>query len=200
MLALDLSRIRTAQERFEQVYQPEALRGGQRRLPGRRAGVAGVRHLQGQGAVSARRPGADDARAAVQPVPGAVRRGRSTRRSTCGISRTTPNTGRGRARDRRGRSDDGVLRERRDRPRPADAGAVLSVAADEAALPEDCQGLCPVCGTNLNRGTCTCNARLGRSAVRGAEEHSNERILRRCRIQNDDTRRRARPSAARTTR
>ena len=21
---------------------------------------------------------------------------------------------------------------------------------------EDCQGLCPQCGTNLNRGTCTC--------------------------------------------
>jgi uncharacterized protein len=21
---------------------------------------------------------------------------------------------------------------------------------------EDCQGLCPVCGTNLNNGTCTC--------------------------------------------
>ena len=55
----------------------------------------------------------------------------------------TANTGEGRARNRRGRSDDGVLRERRDRPRPADARAVLSGAADEAAVPRGLPGPVP---------------------------------------------------------
>ena len=32
---------------------------------------------------------------------------------------------------------------------------------------DDCKGLCPECGTNLNRGTCDCKPRLGRSAARG---------------------------------
>ena len=65
----------------------------------------------------------------------------------------------------------------------------------------DCKGLCPMCGTNLNRGTCACDPQwedprlAALKALRG-----EERILRRCLIQNDDTPRPARPSAGRTTR
>ncbi len=36
------------------------------------------------------------------------------------------------------------------------AGAVLSIAADEAVVPYRLSGLCPECGMNLNRGTCEC--------------------------------------------
>ena len=37
-----------------------------------------------------------------------------------------------------------------------DAGAVLPVGADEAALPGRLPRAVPGCGTNLNRGTCDC--------------------------------------------
>jgi hypothetical protein len=70
MLLLNLNKIRTAQERFEQVYQPASSAGPG--FHGRGAGLAGVRYLQGQAAVPAGRRRADDARAAVRPVPRAV--------------------------------------------------------------------------------------------------------------------------------
>ena len=64
-----------------------------------------------------------------------------------------------------------------------------------------CQGLCVVCGTNLNRGTCDCKPGWEDPATRGAEGAEEKRVIKKpCRIQNDDIRRRGRPSAARTTR
>ena len=56
--------------------------------------------------------------------------------------------------------DDGavVLQERRDRSGRGDARAVLSRAADEAALPRGLQGLCPVCGVNRNTETVRASA------------------------------------------
>ena len=48
-----------------------------------------------------------------------------------------------RARSRRGRSGDGVLRRRADRPRAVDHGAVLAGAADEAAVQGGLQGAVP---------------------------------------------------------
>ena len=69
---------------------------------------------------------------------------------------------------------------------------------------DECRGLCPVCGTNLNRATCDCRRDWEDPRARGAREHLESRTAEsrceqetRCRIQNDDTPRRARPSAGR---
>ena len=66
---------------------------------------------------------------------------------------------------------------------------------------EDCRGLCPVCGINRNRETCSCQTdwvdpRL--EPLRKLVDPSRSRVS--CRIRNDAIRRREPPSAARTTR
>ena len=161
---------------------------------------------QGQGSVPSRGQRADHARTAVQPVPRAVHVpvDASVRPP---VPAACAEHGRRRARDRGRRSDDGVLRERDDRPRAVDARAVLSRAADEAALcRDDCRGCVRCCGTNLNRETCDCNRewedpRLAAlKTLRLERRNESPDAGKRCRIQNDDTRRPARRNAARTTR
>ena len=64
----------------------------------------------------------------------------------------------------------------------------------------DCQGLCPMCGTNLNHRALQLPAPVGRSPAGGAAGARFSSDQRRCLIQNADTPRPAAASAARTTR
>ena len=41
---------------------------------------------------------------------------------------------------------------------------------------DDCKGLCPNCGTNLNKATCDCNTHVGRPSPCGAQG-PEERVL-----------------------
>ena len=114
-------------------------------------------------------PGADHAGAAVQPVSRAVHAGRSTRRSTCAISRARRDTGEG---EREIEEDDLTTAFYEDDE--IDLGQLMHEQF-YLALPmkplcrDDCKGLCAMCGTNLNRGDVRLRARVGRSAARGVE-------------------------------
>ena len=72
------------------------------------------------------------------------------------VSRITRRRG---GRGPRGRHQHGVLPGRSHRSRGAAARAALSDAADEAIVPGQLPGLCPVCGVNRNVTTCSCEAR-----------------------------------------
>ena len=63
---------------------------------------------------------------------------------------------RGRTRNRRRRPLDGVLRERDDKSGQLMREQFYLVLPMKPLCREECLGLCSVCGTNLNRGTCTC--------------------------------------------
>src|SRR5439155_5416761 len=118
--------------------------------------------------------------------------------------------------NRRGRSDDGVLRERPDRSRPFDAGAVLPGAPDEAAVPRELPGIVRDLRHEPEPRDVLVQAGMGRPAARrpaGAEREESKTLeprtsnleprtsrRTRCRIQNDDIPKRARPSAGPTTR
>ena len=106
----------------------------------------------------------------LEPFTRAGRR----RRSTCAISRTRPNTGEG---EREIEDDDlttAFYENDDDRPRPADARAVLSGAADEAAVPRRLPGAVPAVRHEPEPRDLRLHARLGRSAARRAEGAEND--------------------------
>ena len=116
------------------------------------AGRAGVRHPQGQGSVPAGRDGADRAGAAVQPVPRAVPHAGDTRLRPA-VSPASEMSG--------GRASGEVEEEDLETSYYRDDQIDLNELLREQfylALPmkplcrEDCNGLCPQCGTNLNTG------------------------------------------------
>ena len=147
-MLLDLSKIRTA----ARALRADVTSRGRSR---RRRGLSRRRRRSRWRSTSTRtrtqfrlrRARADDAGAALQPVPRAVRRAGRRARSTCGTCRTPERRGEGGAGDRRGRSDDGVLRERR-----RSTSAQLMREQFYLALPmkplcaRGVPGLCPTCG------------------------------------------------------
>ena len=185
MLLLNLDRIRTAQERFEHVYPPETfpVSGDADRDPDMvtvtaptslafevfkdkdRFRLAGrvettVQLVCGRCLEPFLWPIDEAFDLRYQPLP-------ATASSTSGRER-------GGSRDSGRRFFDGVLRERRDRPRAVDAGAVLSGAADEAALQARLPRPLPALRHELESRHLRVHARLDRPALRGAEESSNE--------------------------
>ena len=112
--------------------------------------------------------GQDDARSSTAAGASSRSRCRSTPRSSSAI---VPH-GRARAAEteREIAEDDLTTAFYRDgvaRPRRAAARAVPARAADEAAVREDCRGLCPECGANLNRTDVRLHAAVGRSPAGG---------------------------------
>ena len=105
----------------------------------------------------------------MQPVSGAVRRGRSTRRSTCAISRTRENTGEG---EREIEEDD--LTTAFYENDEIDLGQLMREQF-YLALPmkplcrDDCQGLCPDLRHEPESRHVRVQARVGRSAAGGVE-------------------------------
>jgi hypothetical protein len=190
MLSLNLHKIKTPHERFEQTYAPEQL------------GVSEGLTVAAPAALAFDIFKDND----QFRVVGDVKTTLELSCSRCLEPFELPidqEQRRGRARDRGRRSDDGVLRERRNRSRAVDARAVLPRTADEAAMPRRLQGT--VCGLRHEPQSRRVPVQhpVGRPALRGAEIVEKEIVEKEqqiCRIPNDDIRKRGRPSAARTMR
>ena len=153
---------------FEQVYAPEALAAEDDSFCGRGAGGAGVRHLQGQGPVPARRAASRrtlelPCSRCLEPFTWPVDAAFDLR-----YQPRTTNTGEG---EREVEEDD--LTTAFYENDEIDLGQLMREQF-YLSLPmkplcrDDCKGLCPQCGTNLNRGDVQLHARLGGSPARGA--------------------------------
>ena len=164
----------------ESEQDPDAARAGSSRsigrdqfdarrgLPGRRAGLARVRHLQGQAGVPARRPRADDARAAVQPLPRAVHARRSMQQFDLRYQPHTANAGEG---EREIEEDDLTTAFYEDDE--IDLGQLMReqfvpLAADEAALRRRLPGAVPVVRHEPESRARATASPVGRSAARRA--------------------------------
>ena len=208
-MLLDLSRIRTPHEHFEQVYPAEAFAADQEDF----RVVAPVSlafdifkdkprdhfRLAGRTQTTLELP----CSRCLEPFAC-----RSTRRSTCGTSRTrrTPPARQG---DEREIEEDDFTTAFYENDE-IDLGQLMREQF-YLALPmkplcdDDVPGAVPGVRHESEPGHVRVPARLGRPAVRGAQDAGeqarlDDEGLDRCRIQNDDIPRRGRPSAARTTR
>ena len=167
-MLLDLNTIHAPRERYEKVYPPEAFsaEGEAFRVVGPVSLAFDIVkdkqqfQLIGTVTTTLELPCSRCLEPFTWPVDGRIRSAVSAAHAECG---------RGRARDRRRRSHDGVLRERGDRSRSADAGAVLPVAADEAAVPYRVPRAVPDLRDESEPRHVRLQARLGRSAACGAE-------------------------------
>ena len=155
MLALNLSKIRTAQERFEQVYAPEQLRGEGDTFEV----VAPVRlafdifkdkdhfHLVGAVQTTLELPCSRCVEPFTWPIDAAF---------DLRYQPHAQNTGEG---EREIEDDD--LTTAFYENETIDLGQLMREQL-YLALPmkplcrDDCRGLCPTCGTNWNKGTCAC--------------------------------------------
>ena len=204
-MLLDLSKLHGPREHVERTFQPADVRTAGRRLSRRRrrSTLVDRRRERRVARLTGSRDGwrrrwSSSAAGVSSDFTLPVDRAFELRYRAAGRERRR-GSGAG---NRRGRSDDRVLREGDARPRRADARAVLARAADEAAVRGVVQRPVPECGANLNRDRVRLRAGLGRPAARAAQGSAEPREgeLSTCRIQNADIRRPARPSAARTTR
>ena len=122
---------------------------------GRGSGRVGVRHLQGQGAVPACRPRADDAGVVVQSLSGAVHPA-----GRCGVRSSLSAALREHGEGERAIEEDDLATAFYEND-TIDLGQLMREQF-YLGLPmkplcgEECRGLCPVCGTNLTRGACEC--------------------------------------------
>ena len=170
MHMLDLTRYRQPPTHFV-----EDVPAGRRRAPKAtrtgswRRSTLDVRHPQGQGPVPARRHGVRPS-SSWRAAAASSRSGcRSTRRSTCGTCRRRRTSAEA---EREVEEDDLATSYYRD-----DQIDLNELMREQfyLALPmkplcqDDCQGLCPQCGTNLNTERLRLPAAVGRSAAGGAE-------------------------------
>jgi uncharacterized protein len=154
MLALNLARIRTPQERFEQTYAPGQLEASEDFRIVEPVALAfdifkdnEQFHLVGSVRTTLEMPCGRCLEAFIMPVDQAF---------DLRYQPHAKNTGEG---EREIEEDD--LTTAFYENDEIDLGQLMREQF-YLALPmkplcrEDCQGLCPVCGTNLNNGTCTC--------------------------------------------
>lgn len=156
MLALDLSKIRTAHERFEQVYQPQALaQTGEYRVVAPVTLAFDIHKDKQQFRLVGSLQGGLElvCSRCLEPFAWPVDAHFDLR-----YQPHTLNTGEG----EREIEEDDLTTAYYDN----DEIALGQLMQEQfyLSLPmkplcaEDCKGLCPICGTNLNRGSCACQA------------------------------------------
>ena len=159
-MLLDLSRIRTPHEHVEQVYPADAFAADREDFRVSAPVSLAFDIFKEPARTSSGSPAARRRRSNCRAAGAWSRFAcRSMRRSTCGISRTRRTAGHGKNDEREIEEDDFATAFYENDQ--IDLGQLMReqfyLAVPMKPLCDAaCQGLCPVCGTNLNRGTCEC--------------------------------------------